>query len=115
MTDKEKNTLDDIVKSFSSREEEYKGAMGMMLDYYSNKANFKFAHSAFMGGTESYIASVDLDWFASKVRFAADLPMFDDNRIDEDSKRVRINKDTAESVLQRPLDWSRQAQLTQYL
>jgi DGQHR domain-containing protein len=113
MNDKEIERLDKVVESLNTVDDKYRDSMGRLLDHYSNTDNAKFAHSAMMGGTESYVASVSLEWFANKVRFASQLPLFDKNKDDDD--RVIINEQTADEVFQRPLDWSRQAQLTQYL
>ena len=67
-----------------------------------------------MGNTESYIASVSLEWVDSRVRYASQLPLFD-QKIDPESQNVLRSDDTIEELFQRPLDWSRQAPLAQYL
>ena len=113
MKDKETDKLDKVVESLNTVDQQYSDSMGRLLDHYSNKDSEKFAHSAMMGGTESYVASVSLEWFASKVRFASELALFEDYK--DDSGQIAINEETADKVQQRPLDWSRQAELTQYL
>lgn len=116
MTDKKTNDtdIDKILHTINNREEELRASMGALLDIYSGKDSEIFVNSAEMGGTESYVTSVSLDWFASKVRFAAQLPKFAEY-VDPDNNVIELNVNTIENVLQRPLDWSRQAQLTQYL
>ncbi len=62
------------------------------------------AQKTLMGGTESYISSVTLEWLAKRVNFAANFSLL--------SQQNEVN---LENIKQRPLDWSRQASLTQYL
>jgi len=73
-----------------------------------------FVQSAEMGGTQSYIGAVTLEWFAERVRFASQLPLFR-QKVDPKTKKIIIDKDTVNEVLQRPIDYSRQAVLAQYL
>ena len=71
-------------------------------------------HKTQMGTTVAYLGAVTLEWLASRVSFAAQLPLFQ-NKFDSNTNNVTIDPETIEEILQRPLDWSRQVTLTQYL
>ncbi|MDY6900102.1 MAG: DGQHR domain-containing protein [Cyanobacteriota bacterium] len=67
-----------------------------------------------MGGTEAYVGSVTLEWFAGQVRFASFLPLLR-NKYNPDTDNIEIDASSIDDIQQRPLDWSRQAPLVQYL
>lgn len=67
-----------------------------------------------MGTTEAYLGAVTLEWLARRVGFASQLPLFQPH-LDRQTQNVERGTDTAETIIQRPLDWSRQAPLAQYL
>ena len=67
-----------------------------------------------MGGTEAFVGSVTLEWFASQVRFASFLPLLR-NKYNPDTDNIEIDASSIDDIQQRPLDWSRQAPLVQYL
>ncbi|GLS89942.1 hypothetical protein GCM10007916_10090 [Psychromonas marina] len=67
-----------------------------------------------MGGTESFIGAVDLEWFGNKVNFARELPLFR-RKLDPETNEIIKDKDTIDEVLQRPLDFTRESSLAQYL
>jgi hypothetical protein len=67
-----------------------------------------------MGDTESYIASVSFSWMKTNVGFAHSLPLFD-TKVDSETKKISIDHETIDLLMQRKLDWSRQAPMAQYL
>ncbi len=67
-----------------------------------------------MGGSESYIGAVTLQWLADRVKYASEMSLLSD-RSNATKKNITIDSDTIEVIQQRPLDWSRQASLVQYL
>lgn len=67
-----------------------------------------------MGTTQAFLGSVSLEWLANRVDFASHLPLFK-NKIDPVTNNVIRDAQTIEEIQQRPLDWSRQFILTQYL
>lgn len=67
-----------------------------------------------MGGTQAYVGSVTLEWFASQVRFASLLPLLR-SKYNPDTDNIEIDAESIDDIQQRPLDWSRQAPLVQYL
>lgn len=66
-----------------------------------------------MGNTCSYVTTVTLHWIAEKVRFANQLPIWDDKK--DDNNRIIINKVTLDEIRQREPDWRRQWSLVHYL
>lgn len=87
-----------------------------------------------MGGVESYLGSVTLEWFAQHVKFAANLSLLQENERENqgdgrgsgfahrhshknniNNSNVEIDAENIDDIKQRPLDWSRQATLVQYL
>lgn len=100
-----------IILAQKSRNRE---ALRMLLDEELSKGDKLFVTRTEMGGSDAYIGSVSLQWLESRVRFAAQLPLFNDKR-DKDTGEIIIDKSTIDEIQQRPLDWSRQAPLAQYL
>ncbi|MGB3691835.1 MAG: DGQHR domain-containing protein [Spirulinaceae cyanobacterium] len=73
-----------------------------------------FVQKTQMGTTEAYLGTVTLEWVASRLRFAAQLPLFQ-SKFDPKTNNIIRDATTIEQLQQRPLDWSRQALLAQYL
>jgi DGQHR domain-containing protein len=67
-----------------------------------------------MGNSEAYLGAVTLEWLANRVNFACQLPLFQ-KKLDLTTNNIIRDAQTIEEIQQRPLDWSRQASLTQYL
>jgi DGQHR domain-containing protein len=67
-----------------------------------------------MGGSESYIGAVTLQWLADRVKYASEMSLLSEQYQAED-QNISIDSKTIEVIQQRPLDWSRQAALVQYL
>lgn len=67
-----------------------------------------------MGDVEAYVGSVTLEWFANRVNFASTLPLLQ-KQYNPETDNIEIDADSIDEVQQRPLDWSRQAALVQYL
>jgi DGQHR domain-containing protein len=67
-----------------------------------------------MGGSEAYIGAVTLQWLADRVKYASEMSLLAEQHQPQD-KNIAIDSDTIEVIQQRPLDWSRQASLVQYL
>ena len=84
------------------------------LPPHQNNPNALLVQKTQMGTTEAYLGSVSLAWVAERVGFAADLPLFQQQR-DPKTANISINAETIDSLYQRPLNWARQAPLTEYL
>jgi DGQHR domain-containing protein len=67
-----------------------------------------------MGGSEAYIGSVTLQWLADRVKYASEMSLLSEQHQPQD-RNIAIDSDSIEVIQQRPLDWSRQAALVQYL
>lgn len=67
-----------------------------------------------MGGSEAYIGAVTLQWLADRVKYASEMSLLSD-RYQAEDQNISIDSKTIEVIQQRPLDWSRQAALVQYL
>jgi DGQHR domain-containing protein len=67
-----------------------------------------------MGGSEAYIGAVTLQWLADRVKYASEMSLLSD-QYNSTAKNITIDSETIEVIQQRPLDWSRQAALVQYL
>ncbi|MCP2727539.1 DGQHR domain-containing protein [Limnofasciculus baicalensis] len=96
------------------RETQEEEELALLLKRYLSKNDQILVQKTQMGGREAYIGSVTLEWFASSVRFASHLPLFH-HKINPETDNVEIDAETIDEIQQRPLDWSRQAPLAQYL
>jgi DGQHR domain-containing protein len=67
-----------------------------------------------MGGSEAYIGSVTLQWLADRVKYASEMSLLSEQHQPKDNN-IAIDSESIEVIQQRPLDWSRQAALVQYL
>ena len=84
-----------------------------LLDDQRQRKNHAVGINSMMGSSRSFVTSVDLSWAAEHIRFASELPIFNEYR-DEDGF-VKPNKRTQHLIQQRNLDWRRQIPMTLYL
>lgn len=108
------NPATDLASQILERENQEKQALALLLDRFISRNDQILVQKIEMGGSEAYIGSVTLEWFASRVRFASRLPLFRP-KFNPDTQNIEIDAETIEEIQQRPLDWSRQAPLAQYL
>ena len=109
MSDIDYSVVSDVLR----QEERDRQALSILLDKLRTKAEHHLAIQVHMGNVDSYVTSVPLRWITSKVRFAADLPIFRESI--EGSKRITVDKETIETIQQRQPDWRRQQAMTSYL
>jgi DGQHR domain-containing protein len=95
-------------------EDRNKNLLSSLLDNYLGGHNQILVQKTEMGGISAYIGSVTLEWFARRVNFASCLPLLQ-KKYNPEIDNVEIDADSIDEVQQRPLDWSRQAPLVQYL
>ena len=108
------NQIDEqLVSDVLRQEVQEQQALNLLLGKLHNKADHHLSLQVQMGEVASYLTSVPLRWVASRVRFAADLPLIKEGT--EGSKRIEVDQDTIEMVQQRQPDWSRQLPMTAYL
>ena len=112
MTDPSQQDMDAILDVMKTQQKEQL-VLSQLLEKLRTQTNHHLVLHVRMGEVSSYLTSVTLDWVASNVRFAADLPIFRESS--EGSKRIQVDPETIELVQQRQPDWGRQLQLAAYL
>lgn len=104
----------DIASQILEQDSQDRQALALLLDRHLARSDRLLVQKTQMGSTEAFIGSVTLEWLDSRVRFASQLPLFR-QKFDPQTDNVIRDEETVDEILQRPLDWSRQAPLTQYL
>ncbi len=107
-------THSDIAQEYLEREHKEQQVLSLLLQNFLAKKDHIFVQKTEMGGTEAYVGSVTLEWFAGRVHFASGLPLLQ-KKYNPQTGNVEIDADSIDEIQQRPLDWSRQAPLVQYL
>lgn len=107
-------THSDIAQEYLEREHKEQQVLSLLLQNFLAKKDHIFVQKTEMGGTEAYVGSVTLEWFAGRVHFASGLPLLQ-KKYNPETGNVEIDADSIDEIQQRPLDWSRQAPLVQYL
>ncbi|GAA6623603.1 DGQHR domain-containing protein [Scytonema sp. NUACC26] len=108
------NRNTEIASQYEAQKDEHQNLLASMLDKYQEGTDQILVQKTEMGGTQAYVSSVTLKWFASRVNFASYLPLFQ-KKYNPQTDNVEIDAESIDEVQQRPLDWSRQAPLVQYL
>jgi DGQHR domain-containing protein len=103
-----------IPDQINSQSPHHKEELANSLSIYLGKKDSIFVQKTRMGETESYLGSVTLAWLADRVKFATQLPLFEE-KFDPQTQNIIRDAQTIEELQQRPLDWSRQTDLVQYL
>jgi len=104
----------EAAKRILDQESQNRQALAYLLDFYLDKGDRLLVEKTEMGGTEAYVGSVSLQWLSERVGFASELSLFRE-KIDPVTRQIKIDHSTINQIQQRPLDWSRQAPLAQYL
>ena len=104
----------DITSQLRQKESEEKEALALLLERHLSRQEQLFVQKTKMGTAQSYLGSVTLEWLASRVSFALQLQLFR-RKYDQKTHNIIRDSETIEELQQRPLDWSRQAHLAQYL
>ena len=86
-------------------------ALRNLLD---KKASHIIGHNSMMGTSRSFVTSVTLSWAAENIRFASELPIFNEFK-DKKTGMVIADKKTQHLIQQRNPDWRRQLPMTLYL
>jgi DGQHR domain-containing protein len=114
MISSESDLISNILHQYSEPEQRNQKLLSSLLENYLSSGSLIPAQKTQMGGTEAYISSVTLEWFASRVNFASHLPLLS-HKYNPHSGNIEIDAESIDEINQRPLDWSRQAALVQYL
>lgn len=104
-----------IARKILKQDRENRDALRVLLDDILAGAGSRQLPvlTAKMAGTTSFVATVNLEWVATKLRFAKDLPLFR-SKLNKDGV-LEIDEKTIDEIVQRPLDHTRQLPLTIYL
>lgn len=105
---------DQISEEILGEQKKHRDALALLLEKFTSSKEHIVTQKTKMGRSEAYLGTVTLEWLATKFRFAHQLPLFQKS-FDEETQKLVIDDETIEELQQRPLDWSRQAALTQYL
>lgn len=114
MKDNSSDPTADIAKEYQERDKKDKQVLALLLEKFLGRKDQILVQKTEMGGTEAYVGSVTLEWFAGRVHFASGLPLLQ-KKYNPDTDNIEIDADSIDEIQQRPLDWSRQAPLVQYL
>ncbi|MDZ8183366.1 MAG: DGQHR domain-containing protein [Nostoc sp. ChiSLP02] len=104
----------DIAREYLERENKEKEVLALLLEKFLEKKDQILVQKTEMGGSEAYVGSVTLEWFAGRVHFASGLPLLQ-KKYNPETDNIEIDADSIDEIQQRPVDWSRQAPLVQYL
>ncbi|MBD2137344.1 DGQHR domain-containing protein [Anabaena sp. FACHB-1237] len=88
--------------------------LSLLLNKFLGQKDYILVQETEMGGIKSYVGSVTLEWFANRVNYASSLPLLK-HKYNSETQNIEIDADSIDEVQQRPLDWSRQGALVQYL
>ena len=116
MTDMSDSAHDDIyshLQEIDRQERLKRRALRQLLDEQRQKKNHAVGINSMMGSSRSFVTSVDLSWAAEHIRFASELPIFNEYR--DEHGFVKPDKKTQNLIQQRNLDWRRQIPMTLYL
>ncbi|MGY2075620.1 DGQHR domain-containing protein [Blastococcus sp. SYSU DS0828] len=105
--------LDAVVDDALNAEARKRSALAMLLDDVLRQEGRLLVGRSQMGGTESYVGTVNLSWVGANLRLASSLPLLK-NKIDDDGRLV-VDAESIELFTQREIDWSRQSELAHYL
>ncbi len=104
----------DITQQLLQKETKQKESLAFLLDRHLSRQGQLFVQTTRMGNTQGYLGSVSLEWLASRVYFTLQFPLFR-RKYDPENHKLIPDYESLEELKQRPLDWSKQAYLAQYL
>jgi DGQHR domain-containing protein len=102
-----------VAQEILASEQKERSALALLFSRFAAIPDRLLVQRCRMGDSISYVASVSLEWLEQRVSYAYTLPLFA-NKLDE-NKQIIVDPETISLIQQRPLDWSRQAPLAQYL
>ncbi|MDJ0617507.1 MAG: DGQHR domain-containing protein [Calothrix sp. MO_192.B10] len=114
MTDTLPDPITEIAVQNTEPENRDKKLLTLLLNQYLGKNEQILVQKTEMGNNHAYVGSVTLEWFAERVNFASALPLLH-RKYNPKTDNIEIDADSIDEIKQRPLDWSRQAALVQYL
>jgi len=106
--------LDTILQEEQDKERRKREAIGQYLDMHSRRQDSVLAQKGQMAGSTSFTFTQTLKWIGSDVKLASDLPFLAKYK-DPETGEIVIDADNIDLLRQRPVDWSRQIELSRYL
>jgi hypothetical protein len=106
--------MSDALGKFIIQKRELRDAVGEFLKEFVDRRDYTLAQVGHMAGSPSFSFNQSLKWVRSEVRLASDLPFLSDLK-DEETGEIVIDEGNIDLIRQRPVDWSRQAELARYL
>ncbi len=106
--------MTDMASQILAREEEERQTLELLLERHLGRGDKLLVQKTQMGNTTAFMGTVTLEWLSARVGFASELPLFQ-QKFDPRTENPIRNAETIDEILQRPLDWSRQASLALYL
>jgi hypothetical protein len=106
--------LDDILQEEQEKERRKREAVGQYLEMHSKRQDSVLAQKGQMAGSTSFTFTQTLKWIGSDVKLASDLPFLSAMK-DPETGEIVIDAGNIDLVRQRPVDWSRQVELSRYL
>ena len=101
------------IRAIEAQQRMKRRALRDLLDERRQIRNHAIGINSMMGSSRSFVTSVTLAWAAEHIRFASELPIFNESR--DEHGFVRPDKRTQHLIQQRNLDWRRQLPMTLYL
>ena len=105
-------SVDEFITDIIEREERNRQVLSILLERQRERDGHLLALHSRMGQISAYVTTVDLAWAAQRIRFVADLPLFQDKA---DGAPVNGNRGATGDARRRCLDWRRQLPMTLYL
>ncbi len=109
-----KDLNEQLINDVTEQEERKSQALNLLLNEYREKKGHLIGLTSQMGLTRSYVTSSSLEWIGEHLRFANQLPIFNE-KIDKKTGKIIIDRETLTLIQQRELDWRRQYPMTLYL
>lgn len=104
----------EVAQQVLRQQNDNREALRVLLDQAINQQNVLPVLQGQMGETTSFSTTVTLAWARENLTFAHNLPLFEQKK-DPETHKLAIDKETIHLLSQRPLDWSRQWPMAQYL
>ena len=107
------NNIYTDIDEIASQQRKKRSMLRRLLDEQRERKSHAIGINSMMGSSRSFVTSVDLSWAAEHIKFATELPIFNEYR--DEQGFVKPDKRTQHLIQQRNLDWRRQVPMTLYL
>ncbi len=114
MTGSGDTDLDQLADQVLAQGSQRRAALQRLLEEELHRTDRLLAQRSQMGDSEAYVTSVTLSWLRANVQFAHNLPLFKE-KYNPKTGRIEIDATTMKKITQRPINYSRQFPMAQYL